>query len=768
MASFTVLRTGDNALLMALIAIAIHPVLAARPNQWTSVGPEGGSVHRIAADPNNPSTLYAGTCNAGIFKTVDGAASWHAVNTGLPTSPADTIEGTCFGLIEIDPQNSGTVYAASQYGVFKTTDGGAHWNAIAGPTGCVHTAYCPQSLASLAFDPQNPGTLYASQGGGVFKSIDGGATWTGLTPGFNGAIFLIADPQNSGTVYASPGGQGQLSGLYKSTDAGASWNLVHQGVAFALALDPRNSNILYLSNVSGTGSGTVYGISKSTDGGASWHDLGLKPPECQCIPLVGSIVVSPENPALINAMLSVFGTPPNESFSLLTSVDGGAHWYQSADSTLAANDLNSITPDAQDPGTWYLGTNNGILKTTDGGASWGFANSGLRATPVGQVFIDPVSGALLAARYWVSGDHRFDAFFRSTDGGNSWAPSGSGAPSPQYHGPLIVRPNDPSTLYTGALGFFQSGNGGQGWTQGLFQSGDGGQSWSLIWVSTPPPPSTLKSLTAVAINPKNPNDMYMGASYCPFYCDFSILRSGDGGRTWAQSMASLEEMLPLGCSDVPVFSVLAVDPQTPNVLYGGTESIPVSGGGCGGTLPGLWKSVDGGINWVNLTNTPGVITDWQDVTAILVDPQNPGTVYFSTRDVHKTTDGGKTWTTVLQGAQGGYGPADGQPVDFAGYIVLPYVGYDILAMDPQNSGTVYAAGSGISRSTDAGATWTSLCCRPVTPIPGRAGSSEMHARAGEELAGALNSIAVDPRDSRTVYAATTNGLFKITLDSPQR
>jgi photosystem II stability/assembly factor-like uncharacterized protein len=303
-----------------------------------------------------------------------------------------------------------------------------------------------------------------------------------------------------------------------------------------------------------------------------------------------------------------------------------------------------------------------------------------------------------------------DAFFRSTNGGKSWTPSGSGAPV--NHFDVVARPNDPSTLYTSV------------WN-GLFYSGDGGESWSQIW--TKPQADSQEFLSAVVIDPQNPGDLFMGGNSCAFYCTFSILRSGDGGRTWIESAASLPEMMS---ADDPTFSVLAVDPRDSGVLYAGTALI--DDGGCGPYgNPGLWKSVDGGTNWVNLTDAhvPGV-------SAILIDPRNSGTLYFSDGAVHKSADGGKTWATVLQGS------------------------YDILVMDPQNSSTLYAGasaytnGNGIFRTTDGGASWTSL----LSPNP----------HGGEGLTGGLNSLAVDPRDSRTIYAATSNGLFTLTLDPHRR
>ena len=110
----------------------------------------------------------------------------------------------------IDPQNPGTIYAATNAGLVKTTNGGANWSAADSglPTGFVPS--------SLAVDPQTPSTIYAgilptfasgipSGPGGIFKSVDGGASWSAAGPApavgyLYGHLWL--DPQNPSTLYA--------------------------------------------------------------------------------------------------------------------------------------------------------------------------------------------------------------------------------------------------------------------------------------------------------------------------------------------------------------------------------------------------------------------------------------------------------------------------------------------------------------------------------------------------------------------------------------
>jgi photosystem II stability/assembly factor-like uncharacterized protein len=95
---------------------------------WTPVGPYGGYVSALVADPSNPGTLYAGTggvagAPGGLYKTTDGGTNWTLLNPLLGAAS-----------IAIDPQNTNTIYVglrgSSNSGawVFKSTDGGASFN----------------------------------------------------------------------------------------------------------------------------------------------------------------------------------------------------------------------------------------------------------------------------------------------------------------------------------------------------------------------------------------------------------------------------------------------------------------------------------------------------------------------------------------------------------------------------------------------------------------------------------------------------------------
>src|SRR5260370_32873039 len=92
--------------------LLVPGAIQAGVNVWTSLGPDGGGAGSLVVDPLNPNTVYAVT-DAGLFKSTDGAETWSAVN-----SPPD---GTGYSLV-VDPQNSDTLYTASREAVFKSTD----------------------------------------------------------------------------------------------------------------------------------------------------------------------------------------------------------------------------------------------------------------------------------------------------------------------------------------------------------------------------------------------------------------------------------------------------------------------------------------------------------------------------------------------------------------------------------------------------------------------------------------------------------------------
>ena len=184
----------------------------------------GLAVTTIAMAESNHDILYIGTgegfggvgavSGAGIFKSYDRGQSWeHLLSTA-----SDTLF-RYVNRLAVDPTDADIVVAATNEGIYRTTDGGLLWT----------EAYASEGrVQDLRAQPGNFSTQIASENpGGILRSMDGGATWTHAIPTqeiFGGAlrIELAFSPSHPAIAYASVQ-QGGASGLLRSDDGGATW-----------------------------------------------------------------------------------------------------------------------------------------------------------------------------------------------------------------------------------------------------------------------------------------------------------------------------------------------------------------------------------------------------------------------------------------------------------------------------------------------------------------------------------------------------------------
>jgi subtilase family serine protease/photosystem II stability/assembly factor-like uncharacterized protein len=256
---------------------------------------------------------------------------------------------------------------------------------------------------------------------------------------------------------------------------------------------------------------------------------------------------------------------------------------------------------------------------------------------------------------------------------------------------------------------------------GLFKSTDRGDTWAHLPLST--------WIRALAVDPTAPDTLYAGEY------GHSLWKTTNGGTSWTSMHWFPSE----------VWSV-AIDPHAPGIVYVGTASAvykSTDGGATWGdellsvayiqavaalpTTPttvlaatnygGLYWSTNGGVDW-NLATVNGGPSSSANVTSFTLHPTTAATVYAAGGDAFRSTDGGATWTTI------------------------PGVYTHTLAIDPTTPTTLYAGSAGGAnslKSIDDGATWTPMTV-PTTTV-----------------------LAVDPETPATIYAGTTRrGMFKST------
>jgi len=262
--------------------------------------------------------------------------------------------------------------------IFGSTTASTNWTSV-NPSGMKYLVtggnFISGRTNSIAFHPTDPLTFYiASAGGGVWKTTDGGTTFQALTDNLPSLACgaLAVDPVNPSVVYL---GTGELNysldsyygaGVFKSTDAGASWTKIATSGAVGsyisqIAINPLNTNTLYLS-------GSV-GVFKSTNAGVSWASTSSGN-NANCI------IVNPLNPLIL------YTTTGGYSADLVKkSTDGGGSW-STITSGLPASIARTQLAISSDTTALYASVANpsgyallGLYESTNGGGSWTLKSS---------------------------------------------------------------------------------------------------------------------------------------------------------------------------------------------------------------------------------------------------------------------------------------------------------------------------------------------------------------------------------------------------------
>ena len=167
-----------------------------RGRHWRRLADPGSRVLTLAIDPKEPSTLYLGTSSNDAKKSTDGGTLWQ--NLAVLEEPFPIYS------IAIDPGNSAILFAATYYGLYRSTDAGEglSWREI--NNGVAISGYGDSAgEGRIAIDPSKPSTIYASVGEVVYLSTNRGETWTVAGIGLEGGTIkqLVVDPKNSSILY---------------------------------------------------------------------------------------------------------------------------------------------------------------------------------------------------------------------------------------------------------------------------------------------------------------------------------------------------------------------------------------------------------------------------------------------------------------------------------------------------------------------------------------------------------------------------------------
>lgn len=529
-----------------------------RGQTWAALDLAGlggsGVVEDLKIDPSNPSTLYLASRSKGIAKSSDGGASWVWMNEGLTADRALQVYA-----IAIDPVSPSNVFIATGSHPHKSTNGGATW--VMTKTGLSNIL--PYHFA-IAVSPSDPSRVYVGiHGGGVARSVDGGNSWEVVTSGLPqfGCDAISVDPTNSSKVII-----GNQAGVFRTTNGGTNWASASSGLPTGyiqgLARDPSNPARVF--------AGSTAGLFRSTNEGTQWTALNLRAGQ------VNHLVSSGGANSVMYAAIQDRG--------VFRSTNGGNTWTEAngellKDRTVFATNRNVqvMAVRSGQPAHVFLGIRGGgVYRSTDSGATWAGANTGLTNKQITAILPHPSDDSVVLAGTSSGG------VFRSVDGGDIWAASNQGLGNLTIYD-LAADPGPPAILYavTGS---------------GVFRSADGGTEWTAT--GTIPPYGS--GVSRILVGQGVPGTLYAAGS-------IGLVRSRDGGQSWKQVGPEPDEY-----GREQVYAV-ALDPQRPSTLY------------AVGTSGRIFRSHDRGETW----QPAGPAAPGFAVNALLADPRQPNRLWIA-------------------------------------------------------------------------------------------------------------------------------------------
>ncbi len=485
------------------IASAIDPQIA-DGLRWRCIGPfRGGRTVAAVGVSGHPATFYIGVNNGGVWRSDDAGRVWTPIFDDQPTQS--------IGSIAVAPSDPKVIYVGSGEGlqrpdlsvgdgVYRSDDAGRTWQHLGLRDG--------QQIPALAVDPRDPKRVFAAVLGhpyganperGVFRSLDGGVHWDAVlhTNDDTGAMDVVFDPASSSTMYAAlwsarqtpwEGGAGSLAennGLYKSTDGGTTWRraglglpdasdgLGRIGIAtaagapgrlYAIASASKNAG-LYRSDDSGEHFTLVNADHRLSDRDGDFNEVRVDP-------------YHPDVLYVANVMT-------------WKSTDGGKH-FEGFRGAPGGDDYHRFWIDPTDSNTILLASDQGAVVTLNGGASW----SSWYNQPTAQMFHVNADNHF---PYRVMGGQQESGsagvLSRSDDGRITfadWHPVGV-----EEYGYAVPDPLDPDLVYGGKIERFD-------WRTGDVQnvSPDPIRRGDYRWVRTMP----------IAFSPADPHALYLGAN----------------------------------------------------------------------------------------------------------------------------------------------------------------------------------------------------------------------------------------------------------------
>jgi photosystem II stability/assembly factor-like uncharacterized protein len=626
--------------------------------QWRSIGPaRAGRSIASSGVKGQPKVAYSGQTGGGLWKTVDGGATWTPVTDGQ-------VHSSSVGAVAVSETNPDIVWIGMGEqcirgniqpgdGVYKSIDAGKTWTHV----GFEHS----DAISRIRVHPTNPDVVFVADFGrygepseerGLFKTTDGGKTWRKVLYRDNktGAVDIAIDRNNPNVMFAalweayrveysmSSGGPG--SGLFKSTDGGEHWTDITRNPGLPAGIDGKIGVA-----ISGADSNRVYtilenqngGLFSSDDAGATWKPVNDGRNLRQRAFYYTHVTADPKDKDTVWV----------QNVGTFWSRDGGKTMV-----SYAGGDSHDLWVDPDD--------NNHIIHSNDSGTAVTFNGQAAARTwtardyPTGQ-FYHAISTAhvpyhvcgaqqdssTMCVPSGAAGGGRFGGGGGRGGGVETYSPGGS------EDGYIAPDPKDPDI-------FFAGGNNGSFLTRldrrtnntrevNPYPREFSGEASSEVverWQWTYP----------IIFSPADPSVLYTSSQH--------VWRTTNGGEKWDRISGDLTKHDPktMGPSGGPIThdmnspeiyaTVFALGPgkKDVNILWAGSDDGLIN------------VTRDGGKTWANVT--PKDMPDLGRVSIIDASSFDPGAAYAAVKKplledfapyVFRTHDFGKTWTKIVNG-----------------------------------------------------------------------------------------------------------------------
>lgn len=672
--------------------------------RWRPIGPAtmGGRIADFAAV--DADTFYVGVASGNLWKTSNRGTTWQPlfededVNSigDVTVAPSDP-DVVWIGTGEANNRQSSPWGA----GVYRSTDAGQTWS----HRGLTNTRH----IGRILVHPGDPDTAFVAGGGslwgpseerGVFRTRDGGASWDKVLyiDADTGVTDMVMDPDDPTTVFAATYqrrrsaccfiGSGPGSGIYRTRDGGDTWAKLTTGLPagdlgrIGLDIFQRDGSLVMATVEATAPDGGIY---RSSDGGDSWDQLNDVNPR----PMYFSQIRIDPNDA---RRVYVLGG------GLLVSDDGGVTFHPT-EATGIHPDLHAMWIDPGNSDHVLLGHDGGVFTSADRAETWRFLDN----LPIGQFY---EIGADMRDPYWVFGGLQ--------DNGVWGGPSASRDPRGIRNSDWIklvsgdgmyarIDPRDHQVIIT------ETQNGA------LLRFNMATMERQSIRIETPPPASgdgaAAESYrwnwdSPLIISEHDPDTLYAAGNV--------LFRSPDQGQNWEAISPDLSKAIDRETETImgmhPVDGVLSLNdgvstygnmttvsesPLNPNVIFAGTDDGNVQ------------RTVDGGANWTDLTETFPGLPEFTSSSRLLASRHSEGRVY-ATFDGHQqddmapyvyaSDDGGDTWRPISTG--------------------LPDWSVNVITEHHRNEDLLFLGNElGLYFSLDRGASWERLKnSLPTVPV----------------------------------------------------